>query len=50
MEQEFNFNQLKMDLYGDRSYVTQKWISNYGKLSVYAALRHLHQLHQFFGL
>ncbi len=36
MEQEFNFNQLKMDLYGDRSYVTQKWISNYGKLSVYA--------------
>ena len=36
MEQEFNFNQLKMELYGDRFYVTQKWISNYGKLSKYA--------------
>ncbi len=36
MEQEFNFNQLKKDLYGDRAYVTQKWISNYGKLSQYA--------------
>ena len=36
MEQEFNFNQLKMELYGDRVYVTQKWISNFGKLSRYA--------------
>ena len=36
MEQEFNFNQLKMELYGNRVYVTQKWVSNFGKLSQYA--------------
>ena len=36
MEQEFNFNQLKMELYGDRTYVTKKWIANYGKLGRYA--------------
>jgi len=36
MEQEFNFNQLKMELYGDRVYVTQKWISNFGLLNQYA--------------
>ena len=36
MAEEFNFNQLKMELYEDRLYVTRKWISNYGKLSQYA--------------
>lgn len=36
MSQNWNFNQLKRELYNNRAYVTEKWISNYGKLSQFA--------------
>ncbi len=35
-QQDFRFNELKNELYGDRVYVTNKWTENYGKLSQYA--------------